>query len=55
VSGWAIEGTELKLSVDGKTSDELGLAGELTVSLSCSPASIKELGAALAEILAPRS
>jgi hypothetical protein len=55
VSSWTVEGAELKLALDDKTSGELGLAGDLTVSLSCPKASITELGAALREILAPKS
>jgi hypothetical protein len=53
VTRWAINGTELKLAFDAKTSGELGLASELTVALACPPDSVDKLKTALAEILAP--
>ena len=53
VSDWAITAAELTLSLDESTSGQLGLAGELTVALACPTASIKDLGTALTEILAP--
>jgi hypothetical protein len=53
VSGWAIAGTELTLALDVKTGGELGLPSDLIIALACPQASMKDLGTALAEILAP--
>ncbi len=55
IADWAIAGSQLTLSLDGKASVELGLAEELKVALDVPAAKIKELGAALTEILAPRA
>jgi hypothetical protein len=54
VTGWAINGAELKLAFDDRTSGALGLPNDLTVALACPPAAIKELSAALTEILTPK-
>ena len=53
VSKWSVAGTDLTLALDEKTSGDLGLAQELTIELAFAPASIKDLDAALVEILAP--
>ena len=55
ISDWSIAGTELVLALDEKVSGELGLANEMRVALAVSPVTIKELGSALTEILAPTS
>jgi hypothetical protein len=55
VAGWAVKGSDLTLLLDDKTSGELGLAGELTISLIFAPAQVAELNTALAEILAPKA
>ncbi|HEX7490744.1 MAG TPA: Imm10 family immunity protein [Candidatus Limnocylindrales bacterium] len=55
VTGWAIKGADLTLTLDDKTSGELGLAGELTITLTFDASSVAELKAALTEILAPRA
>ena len=55
VSSWAIAGTELQLTLDPKTSSELGLADALTIVLACPPDFVEKLRTALTEILAPTS
>jgi hypothetical protein len=55
VISWAIKGSELTLTLDGKTSGELGLAGDLTIALAFEAPSVAELKGALTEILAPKA
>jgi hypothetical protein len=54
VTTWAVNGADLTISMDTKTSGELGLAADLTISLAFAAGSIAELKAALTEILAPK-
>jgi Immunity protein 10 len=51
VSSWSVAGTELALSLAEGTANDLGLAGELGISLALSAADIEALKAGLAEIL----
>jgi len=51
VSSWNVAGTELALSFAETTATELGLAGELGISLALSAADIEALKTGLAEIL----
>jgi hypothetical protein len=55
VTAWAIEGADLTLALDDKTGGALGLAGELTITLTFDASSVTELKAALTEILAPKA
>jgi hypothetical protein len=52
VTGWAIKGTELTLSLSEKAAGDLGLATTLTIVLGFAASSVAELNAALATILA---
>ena len=53
VTRWSIAGKDLTLSLDDKTSGDLGLAEQLTIELAFATASVTGLDTALAEILAP--
>jgi hypothetical protein len=52
VTGWAVKGTELTLSLSEKAAGDLGLATALTIVLGFAASSVSELNAALATILA---
>ena len=53
VGRWSIAGADLTLALDAKTAADLGVAEQLTIELAFAAASITDLDAALAEILAP--
>ena len=55
VTGWAIAGDDLSLGFTEKAAGDLGLATDLTITLTFAPDSIKALASALEHILAPKA
>jgi hypothetical protein len=55
VTGWAIAGGDLSLGFTEKAAGDLGLATDLSITLTFAPDSIKALGEALEHILAPKA